>query len=70
MTQEPDRAIVVKTDSIPTTPEPQTQDLSAFPDSMWISSPRNERVEVVGDSIAVEGDSIAVSVVVPCRLIR
>ncbi len=63
MTQEPDRAIVVKTDSIPTTPEPQTQDLSAFPDSMWISSPRNERVEVVGDSIAVEGDSIAVSVV-------
>ncbi len=63
MTQEPDRAIVVKTDSISTTPEPQTQDLSAFPDSMWISSPRNERVEVVGDSIAVEGDSIAVSVV-------
>lgn len=63
MTQEPDRAIVVKTDSIPTPPEPQTQDLSAFPDSMWISSPRNERVEVVGDSIAVEGDSIAVSVV-------
>ncbi len=63
MTQEPDRAIVVKTDSISTTPEPQTQDLSVFPDSMWISSPRNERVEVVGDSIAVEGDSIAVSVV-------
>lgn len=63
MTQEPDRAIVVKTDSIPTALEPQTQDLSAFPDSMWISSPRNERVEVVGDSIAVEGDSIAVSVV-------
>lgn len=63
MTQEPDCAIVVKTDSIPTPPEPQTQDLSAFPDSMWISSPRNERVEVVGDSIAVEGDSIAVSVV-------
>ncbi len=63
MTQSPDNTVVPATDSIQALPEPQTQDLSAFPDSMWISSPRSERVEVVGDSIAIDGDSIAVNVV-------
>ena len=61
MTQDPDNTVVLKSDSVQTVSEPQ--DLSAFPDSMWISSPRSERVEVVGDSIAVEGDSVVVNTV-------
>ena len=61
MTQDPDNTVVLKSDSVQTVSEPQ--DLSAFPDSMWISSPRSELVEVVGDSIAVEGDSVVVNTV-------
>lgn len=39
------------------------EELKAFPDTMWISSPRHSRVEVVGDSIALVGDSLVTTVV-------
>ena len=45
-------------DSAVTADEP---DLSAFPDTMWISRPRGERVEVVADSLTVEGDSVSLT---------
>ncbi len=33
-------------------------DLAAFPDTMWISYPRGERVEIVGDSVELTADSV------------
>lgn len=42
------------------TPDSVATDLSAFPDTITISSPKGERVEVVGDSIELTGDSLVV----------
>ncbi|MCM1504047.1 MAG: DUF5683 domain-containing protein [Muribaculum sp.] len=52
--QEEDRPDAVAADSV-STHEP---DLSAFPDTMWISYPRGERVEIVGDSVELTADSV------------
>ena len=44
-----------------TTPNDPVQaepDLSEFPDSMWLTVPRHQRVEVVGDSVEFTGDSL------------
>lgn len=47
-----------------TTPKDPVQaepDLSEFPDSMWLTVPRHQRVEVVGDSVEFTGDSLKVT---------
>ncbi|WP_290453628.1 hypothetical protein [uncultured Muribaculum sp.] len=47
-----------------TTPNDPVQaepDLSEFPDSMWLTVPRHQRVEVVGDSVEFTGDSLKVT---------
>ena len=51
---EPDPSEPASSDST----EVDGTDLSAFPDTMLISYPRGERVEVVGDSIELTADSV------------
>lgn len=46
-------------DSIPVMPADEAPEV--FPDSIYLSVPRHERVLVVGDSIQVSGDSIKVT---------